>query len=136
MTINTTQIAEICHEANRTYSKMIGETSKRIWHLAGPDQQASVIAGVEYLLANAHAGWKAAHDSWVLHKVAAGWIHGEEYSESGKIHPNLVHFHELSYEQRAKDQLFVGIVDALREQAVKTMTNTELLSHVEDDSGC
>ena len=113
--ITPEQLAKIAHEANRTYCRQIGDPFKKSWTETTAEMRPSTVSGVEYLLANPHAGWKAAHLSWVTQKVIDGWTCGP-FHEDNKTHPNLVEYHELSREQQAKDRLFVAIVDALREQ--------------------
>ena len=49
---DVTQIAIICHEANRAYCKTLGDDSQLPWADAPQWQRDSIIAGVEYRLAN------------------------------------------------------------------------------------
>lgn len=78
MELTVTQIAEICHEANRAYCKSLGDTSQAPWDEAPEWQRDSCVKGVEFVLANPDAPPSANHDAWLTHKRAEGWRYGEK----------------------------------------------------------
>lgn len=115
--MTTDRIAELCHEANRAYCKMIGDNSQPSWADAPEWQQKSAIEGVL-------AHWReltdgrcmpasASHDSWMAHKLAEGWKWGPVKDPALKTHPSLVDYDDLPESERIKDYLFGGIVEAL-----------------------
>lgn len=111
--MNTTQIAQICHEANRAYCASIGDFSQPSWEEAPDWQVQSAVKGVEFHLANPNASASASHDSWLKEKLADGWVYGETKNPEAKTHPCIVSFDQLPVEQQAKDHLFKGIVHSL-----------------------
>lgn len=107
------QIAEVCHEANRTYCRLLGDNSQLPWAEAPEWQRTSAVKGVEFRLANPTAPASASHESWLEEKRATGWKFGAVKDAEKKEHPCFVPYNELPLEQRAKDALFVGVCDAL-----------------------
>lgn len=112
--MNPVQIARVCHDANRAYCLAIGDASQPAWEFAPDWQKASAIAGVEYRLTNPTATAKDMHDSWTAQKLKDGWTYGQAKDADKKTHPCLIDYDRLPEEQRRKDSLFSGIVDALR----------------------
>jgi hypothetical protein len=113
--MTTEQIAHICHEANRAYCEELGDPSQYAWINCPQWQRDSAIAGVEFRLANPDAPACVQHDQWCADKLVAGWKHGPVKDSVLKTHPCLIDYHELPFEQRLKDKLFIAIVNALRE---------------------
>ena len=109
----TTQIAEICHEANRALCQRLGDRSQSMWDTAPQWQRDSAINRVEWCRNNPDAPHSANHDNWMKEKVEKGWSYGPEKDETAKTHPCLVPFENLPPEQQAKDRLFGAIVGAL-----------------------
>jgi hypothetical protein len=110
--MTTEQIAKICHEANKAYCEALGDTSQKHWEEAEQWQRDSAIKGVEFRMANPNAPVSAQHDAWCADKITAGWSYGPIKDPENKQHPCLVSYSELPEEQRLKDALFQGIVDA------------------------
>lgn len=106
-------IAQVAHQINRAYCASIGDDSHNPWEETSEEIQQSIIAGVEFRLANPDAPVSAQHDAWMAQKTADGWVYGEEKDEEAKTHPCLVAFDELPQEQRSKDHLFVEAVKSL-----------------------
>lgn len=112
--MNIEQIAKVCHEANKAYCESIGDYSQKSWEDAEQWQRDSAMMGVEFRLNNPDAPRSLQHDAWSGQKVKDGWVYGEVKDAVAKTHPCLVPYEELPEEQRKKDALFQGIVDALR----------------------
>lgn len=107
------QIAEVCHEANRTYCRLIGDDSQLAWDQAPQWQRNSAIRGVEFALTNPHAPPSAQHEAWFKDKQADGWKYGPVKNPDIKEHPCMVPYTDLPLEQRQKDYLFRAIVRGL-----------------------
>lgn len=107
------KIARVCHEANRAYCATIGDFSQPAWDDAPDWQRASAINGVEFHLANRRTP-RESHENWLAEKRAAGWTYGPVKDPAAKEHPCMVAYDELPEEQKRKDAIFKGVVDAYR----------------------
>lgn len=110
------QIAEICHEANRTYCKIIGDPVQPCWDESPQWQRESAINGVIQILNGYLITPGKTHESWMAHKIADGWKYGPVKDAEKKEHPCLVPYDQLPEEQRRKDYLFLSIVTAFQHQ--------------------
>ena len=106
------QIAEVCHEVNRAYCEMLGDTSQKPWLEAPEWQRVSAINGVRFHLANPDAKPSNSHESWLKEKEAAGWKFGPVKDADKKEHPCFVPYEALPSEQKVKDVLFICVVRA------------------------
>lgn len=109
-----TDIAKVCHEANRAYCETIGDPSQKPWESAPEWQRDSAIAGVKFCLTNPEAPASANHDSWLEEKRRGGWKYGPVKDAVKKEHPCFVPYEQLPVEQQMKDSLFKAICAALR----------------------
>lgn len=114
ITLNSHQIAQVCHEANTAYCRVIGDYSQKHWDEAEQWQRDSAIKGVEYAIANPNAPASAQHEAWIEDKVASGWAYGPIKDAAKKEHPCIIPYDGLPIEQRLKDSLFKAIVAGLR----------------------
>lgn len=105
-----TDIAQICHEANRAYCRTLGDRSHLPWDETPLALQTSAIDGVVYALEHRDARPGDQHLAWMRGKVADGWVWGPEKSTLLKTHPCLIPFEELPEAQQRKDKLFLAIV--------------------------
>ena len=112
--MTSVQIAELAHEANRVYCKLIGDDSQSSWAEACDWQRDSSILGVEFRLRNPEAPASSQHESWLEYKLAEGWKYGPVKDSDEKEHPCCVPYDELPIEQKIKDSLFTAIVEATR----------------------
>lgn len=106
-------IAAVCHEANRSYCRMLGDDSQPPWESAPDWQRESAINGVRFHVANPSAGPEASHEAWLAEKEATGWKYGPVKDPDKKEHPCFVPFNELPIEQQRKDVLFRSVVHSL-----------------------
>jgi len=113
--MNVEAVARMCHELNREYCLSIDDASQVPWMDAPDWQKESAINGVQFHLDNPDAGPQASHESWMYEKGRAGWVYGEVKDEEAKTHPCIRRFADLPLEQQAKDKLFLGVVNAVRE---------------------
>ena len=112
--MNALDVAELCHEANRTYCRLNGDDSQLSWREAPEWQRTSAINGVKFHLENHDAGPSASHENWLKEKVADGWTYGPEKNPETKQHPCMVPYDELPVVQRMKDSLFISVVNCFR----------------------
>lgn len=108
-----TEIAEVCHEANKLLCEAYGDYSQPKWVDAPKWQKDSSIEGVEFLSKNPNASDGLLHDVWMSSKIKDGWVYGEVKDPIKLTHPCIVPFEYLSEQDKAKDRLFAGIVRAL-----------------------
>lgn len=107
-------VAKVCHEANKALCESLGDTSQVSFESAPAWQRDSAINGVQFNLDNPDAPASASHDSWLKEKEEAGWKYGPVKDADKKEHPCFVPFEQLPIEQQAKDYLFKAVVAALR----------------------
>lgn len=111
MTVTDEQIARVCHEANRAWCEANGDSSQMPWDEAEDWQRSSALEGVRF--ARGGASPQEQHEAWCEAKMRDGWSFGETKDADAKTHPCLVAYDELPPEQRAKDALFLAVVQAL-----------------------
>jgi hypothetical protein len=105
-------IARACHSANGSYSDMIGDGMQQPWAAVAD----SVMSGVKFRLANPLSTPADSHANWMIDKHVAGWTYGPVKDAEKKEHPCFVPYAELPASQRAKDHIFVAVVDGLKAQ--------------------
>lgn len=108
------QIAEVCHEANRAYCATIGGNSLLPWVETSDRQRTSAVNAVRFHLANPDARLSHGHNEWLKKKRAIGWGYGSVKSAEKKEHPCCVPYEELPVEEKAKCELFIAVIRALR----------------------
>jgi hypothetical protein len=113
-TLEVNEIANVCHQANKAWCAMNGDSSQKDWDEAEQWQKDSAFKGVQFRIDNPDAGHDAQHNSWMKEKVDAGWVYGKVKNAELKTHPCIVPFELLPEFQQKKDALFCAIVDALR----------------------
>jgi hypothetical protein len=109
------QVAEMCHETNRVYCRMLEDDSQRAWDDAPEWARSSAINGVNFHMDTPDASPSASHNCWLRQKEAEGWKYGPVKNPELKQHPCFVPFEQLPKEQQAKDHLFKSVVNAVRE---------------------
>ena len=110
--MRVSQIARVCHEANRALQIAQRDPAPSPhWEDAPESQTASAIDGVVQAIDGVEP--KELHESWCDFKRASGWIFGEVKDEDAKTHPCLVAYDALPAHQQVKDHLFAAIVKAL-----------------------
>jgi hypothetical protein len=112
--METTDIAIVCHQANKAWCEVNGDGSQKDWAKAEDWQRDSAIKGVEFKLKNEDAGEDSQHNAWMKDKIDDGWVYGETKDPVAKTHPCIVPFNQLPEFQQKKDKLFCAIVDALK----------------------
>lgn len=113
MKISKNDIGKICHEVNKMYCEIMGDTSQVHWNEAPDYIKESALQGVELHLNNETTP-EDSHISWMENKKKDGWVYGEEKNATLKTHPCMVEYNELPAEQRVKDLLFKSICDTFK----------------------
>lgn len=106
--------ARAAHEANRAWCIAHGDDSQPAYTLAPDWQRLSARAGVQGVLDGNTP--EQSHEGWLAMKRADGWKFGKVKDPEKKQHPCMVPYAELPPEQRAKDHIFVAIVQAFLKQ--------------------
>ncbi len=107
-------IAAVIHDANRRLQLILEDPApSQPWDNAEQWQRDSAVDGVQRALDGATP--RELHENWCSYRRADGWVYGETKDAVAKTHPCLVDYDELPTEQRVKDSLFFGVVDALKE---------------------
>lgn len=65
------------------------------------------------------------HEEWVKAYLAMGWILGETYDRTRKIHPDLVPYDDLGQLERDKDAVFVALCEIARQWIYAATEPTE-----------
>lgn len=113
--MNVEKLASICHDANASYCRTLGDFSQLPWDSAPLWQRNSIIDGVKFHLSNPVADPERSHENWMKVKLEEGWVYGEQKDPPNKTHPCLVPFNELSEEQQFKDRLVCSVIDTFRD---------------------
>ena len=106
-------IARVIHEANRALQYSLGDPAPSPAYDDAPSRQLTGLhAGVQAALDGADP--EELHELWLAAKRADGWTYGPDKDPVAHTHPCLVPYDELPAEQRAKNDLFAAIANALR----------------------
>mgnify|MGYP001568524116 CR=1 FL=1 len=108
-------IAAICYEVNRAYSKMYDNSVQIDWELAPAWAKRNVCDGVKFVLSKTDCTPQQWHEFWCKEKKDEGWQYGKEHLLVLKTHPCILPWDKLSKEQKHKAQIFVSTVNALRD---------------------
>lgn len=108
--MNIVSIAKMCHEANRAICEAADDFSQKSWAEAATWQQESAIKGVNFAQQNPTASADAQHMAWLNDKLNDGWVYGPVKDADAKVHPCIVAYEDLPFEQRVKDHVFKAIV--------------------------
>lgn len=107
-------IAEVCHEANRALQRIQGDPGVPVaapWGEFPEEERRGVIEGVQLAIEGATP--EELHEEWVAGKLRDGWSYGEVKDAEAKTHPCISDYESLPEEQRMKDELFASIVTVL-----------------------
>lgn len=111
--LTVSEVAAICHAANREYRAIMGEDPGPDWESASHYMRNSVIKGVMGYRDNPTRTPAQSHQAWFDHYAANGWTYGPVKDEALKQHPCFLPYDKLPIAQRRKDDLFRAIVLAL-----------------------
>lgn len=111
--LTITDAAMLLHKNNRVFCAILGDDSHANWGNLDEGLRKSVISGVENFLANPNITPEQSHQAWLDHKQANGWTLGAKKDIAKKTHPNMVPFDKLPEVEKAKDQIFTGLLKAI-----------------------
>jgi hypothetical protein len=121
------RVAEVVHEANRTWDKVRGVPPGPAWEQADDWQREAAMKDVRLTLAGAPAS--QLHEAWRQRKLAQGWKPGAVKDRQAKTDPMLVPFTDLSREDQRTPALAAAITQALacghERWDVKTLTDPD-----------
>lgn len=100
-------IARVCHEVNKAYCELQGDTSQVSWEQAPDNIKQSARDGVEAVRIGKVVKPEDSHNNWLEFKKADGWVYGTEKDAEKKTHPCIMPYNNLPIQQRRKDELFV-----------------------------
>lgn len=103
--------AVAAHEANRALCASIGDGSQLPWEQASEQDRNSSLKSVAAVVAGVTP--KRLHEAWLADKIADGWKFGVVKDPDKKEHPSMVPYHELPWQERAKDGLMIAVVLAM-----------------------
>lgn len=113
-TLRVEGVARITHEVNAAYCRALGDNSQPTWEDAPDWQKDSAKNGVRFALYSQQATPEQQHEQWLKQKTEEGWSWGPVKNVELKQHPCFLPYDALPPEQRVKDYLFRGVVEALR----------------------
>ena len=111
--MTTTDVAKVCHEANKALCEGLGDNSQLAWESASPEEQMAVTTAVQNQLNNPATTAEDVHNAWCQKMFAAGYYYGPVKDETLKEDPALVHYNKLPADAQAKSNLFITIVNQL-----------------------
>ncbi len=112
----TEQLAELVHEVNRAICELQGDTSQPTWADAPFWQRDSAHTGIRNIVEGRVTTPRESHEGWLKHKRADGWVYGPVKDAEAKLHPCMVEYTELPFEQRIKDSVYFAIVKQLTKE--------------------
>ena len=114
--MDTIDIAQVCHEANRQVQMIQNASAIPVsepWTYLDAETVKSAIEGVANIQDGTVLTPEDSHAQWSKFKTDHGWIYGPVKDHDKKQHPCLVPYANLPEEQQVKDHLFFAIVRAL-----------------------
>lgn len=106
------QIAQVCYEANRALCAVTGSSMPPEWGKASCEAVESAVHGVIEVFNGATE--ETLHRSWMREMFNRGWVYGPNKDALKRTHPSLMPYAQLPAAERAKDVLFLAIVEALK----------------------
>ena len=108
-------IARVAHNVNRAYCDAMGHEPQPHWDDASDEQKTSAICGVNYHKQNPESTPEESHKSWMALKQKAGWSFGVIKDIKRKFHPCFKPYERLNQSQKAKDHIFLTVVNELKD---------------------
>lgn len=102
--------AQAAHEANRLWCVAHNDDTQLQWWAAPEWQRESAVRGVIGVW-NGNTPERQ-HEAWMEDKLKDGWVYGDVKDPEKKTHHCIKPYAELDPVQRAKDHIFVGVVQA------------------------
>lgn len=100
------RVTRAAYEVVRAYARELGEDMRKDWSAITGEERESLREGVVGVLSGRLVTLKDQHDAWRQAMVDQGWAWGPVKVVSEKLHPALVEFEQLPFEQRVKGAIF------------------------------
>lgn len=123
-------VSVIANAVNRAYCTAIGDAIPDKFDDLDIALRNSLIAGVNFHIANPGVDPRASHESWLSVKSAEGWAYGAVKDIEAKLHPCFVAYDDLPIAQRVKDYLFTAIVNVHRD-ALNALKEAEAVENTD-----
>jgi hypothetical protein len=109
-------MARVAHEINKQICILNGEQA-----LNYEDMPAYIIENMEESILNLDEGRTlgSSHSEWLKERIAQGWVYGPVKDTENKISPLICPFEDLTYSQKVKNCIFVGIKNAVHDADVQ-----------------
>lgn len=104
------KIAEVCHEAIRTWCRVNGQKPQRPWSRAGEFTRMRAVTAIQKIFDGKIGSAKALHDEWLMAKIEQGWRLGPKKNLRTKTHPCMVPHEKLQDIDAVKNELTLNIV--------------------------
>ena len=103
-------IAKACHAMNSRFCEIVGDKVLD-WDTMPSDIRVSICLGVENALRGCTP--EESHYNWLEFRTNSGWTYGER-DDDAKTHPCMLPYDKLPPAQKAKDKIFLAVVEALK----------------------
>lgn len=107
-------LAEKVHNINKIYCESIGDFTQVDWDKVTQVQRNGLIDAIERLIDDPTLSSEDLHNRWCECRRAEGWEYGEVKDVENKLHPCLVPYNQLPYEQIIKDNFIMAVVAAFK----------------------
>lgn len=106
-------MARICwagYEACRGVALACGEVDIATWQIVNDGVKRRYQFAIGVILRNPAIDAQLVHGAWTALMEREGWKFGAEFSESGRLHPQLKRWEELPVSYRMQGEVLIAVV--------------------------